>query len=40
MDEEHFIIVSAILFCMLTVVTCSGVCNSMRHKHTDVGHAE
>jgi hypothetical protein len=40
MDEESFIIVSAILFCLVAITTCTGVCNSMKHKHTDASHGE
>ena len=41
MNEDDFIIVSAILFCLVTLVTCAGVCSSMReHAKTEAHHAE
>lgn len=41
MNEDDFIIVSAILFCLLTFVTCAAVCSSMQpHARTGADHAE
>jgi len=41
MDEEHLILVTAILFCMVVLTTCVGVCSSMqKYKRADVVHVE
>lgn len=41
MNEDDFIIVSLILFCLVALVTCAGVCSSMqKHANTGANHAE
>jgi hypothetical protein len=41
MDEESLILVTAILFCLVVMTTCAGVCSSMqKHKRADVVHVE